>query len=158
MDKSIEIIELREAGSDGGSLMGFYARGHHDRWAFSNACNAYTGADMQHDDRYVPTEWREKEVVRHEWWRTVPISGEPGFFRYHSAEPRSRGAFPVTVTTIVEDRQRHRTERWIEEWRKGQSRGFGDGLNWALRQLDTINPEAGDELLRRYREASHGSA
>ncbi|MBY2911391.1 hypothetical protein [Rhizobium leguminosarum] len=32
------------------------------------------------------------------------------------------------------------------------TRGFADGLNWALRHLERINSAAGDDLLKFYRE------
>lgn len=152
---SIEIIDLREAGWDGGGLMGYWAKGHHERYAFAAAVNQYTGADHYYDQRYVNVEARNLgniDVVRHEWWRVVPVSGEPGHSTYHNAEPHSRGAFAVTVTTIIDDRERKATQRNIDEFHKGSRSGFGDGLNWALRQLDRINAEAGEQLLKLYRE------
>ncbi|TCV66326.1 hypothetical protein [Neorhizobium sp. S3-V5DH] len=141
----IYIEESREL--DSGSVMGFFARGHYDAYKFAEACNEYTGADPYYDRRYV-----RAEDCRQEWWRTVPVGGEPGVISYHNAEPRSRGAFAVTVTHVVEDRERKQTQRWIDEHNKGRAAGFADGLNWALRQLDRINAEAGTELLRQYRE------
>lgn len=141
----ISIEESREL--DSGDVMGFFARGHYERHKFAEACNEYTGADPYYDRRHV-----KADDCRHEWWRTVPVSGEPGVVSYHIAEPRSRGAFAVTVTTVVEDRERKHTQRWIDEHNKGRAAGFADGLNWALRILDNVNPEAGAELLRRYRE------
>lgn len=147
----IDIQDLREGGPDGGGLMGFWARGHHDLWKFAEAVNAYTGADYEYDRRYV-TVRDDKKSVRHEWWRTVPDSSDPGSVYYRNAEPHSRGAFAVTVTTIVEDRDRRQTQREIDQHNKGLRNGFCEGLNWALRQLDRINREAGDELLASYRE------
>lgn len=141
----IFIEESRELGSF--EVMGFFAKGHYDRHKFAEACNEYTGADPYYDLRYV-----EAEDCRQEWWRTVPVSGEPGVISYHNAEPHSRGAFAVTVTHVVADRERKRTQRWIDEHNKGRAAGFADGLNWALRKLDRINVEAGEELLRQYRE------
>ena len=35
--------------------------------------------------------------VRYEWWRAVPKRNDE--FEYHDAEPRSRGAFPVTIAS-----------------------------------------------------------
>lgn len=141
----ISIEESREL--DSGDVMGFFARGHYERHKFAKACNEYTGADPYYDRRHV-----KADDCRQEWWRTVPVSGEPGVVSYHIAEPRSRGAFAVTVTTVVEDRERKHTQRWIDEHNKGRAAGFADGLNWALRVLDNVNPQAGAELLRRYRE------
>lgn len=151
---TIDIIDLREAGSDGGGLMGYWAKGHHDRFAFAKAVNDHTGADCYYDTRYVFVSHLGygPQPVRHEWWRAVPMSGEPGFSMYHSAEPHSRGAFPVTVTTIVEDRERKTAQRQIDEFHKGSRSGFAEGLNWALHQLDNIDEEAGKKLLARYRE------
>jgi hypothetical protein len=141
----IPIEETREM--DSGSIMGFFARGHFERYKFAQACNEYTGADAYYDLRYV-----RPEDCRQEWWRTVPVSGEPGVISYHNAEPHSRGAFAVTVTSVVEDRERKKTQRCIDEHNKGRAAGFADGLNWALRQLDRIDAIAGEELLRQYRE------
>ena len=151
---AIDIIDLREARSDGGGLMGYWAKGHHDRHAFADAVNEHTGADWIYDTRYVvfTRPLSGPQPVRHEWWRAVPLSGEPGHSVYHSAEPHSRGAFPVTVTTIVEDRERKVAQRNIDEFHKGSRSGFAEGLNWALRQLDNIDEEAGKKLLARYRE------
>lgn len=141
----ISVEECREL--DSGDIMGFFARGHYERHKFAEACNEYTGADPCYDRRYV-----KADDCRHEWWRTVPVSGEPGVVSYHNAEPHSRGAFAVTVTHVVEDRQRKETQRWIDEHHKGRAAGFAEGLNWALRKLDRINADAGEELLREYRE------
>lgn len=141
----IFVEESREL--DSGDMMGFFARGHYERYKFAEACNEYTGADPYYDRRYV-----HANDCRHEWWRTVPVSGEPGVVSYHTAEPHSRGAFAVTVTHVVEDRQRKQTQRWIDEHNKGRAAGFAEGLNWALHKLDRINPDAGEELLREYRE------
>lgn len=151
---AIDIIDLREAGSDGGGLMGYWAKGHHERYAFAEAVNDHTGADNYYDARYVHVSRLAygPQPVRHEWWRAVPMSGDPGHSVYHSAEPHSRGAFPVTVTTIVEDRERKSAQRNIDEFHKGSRSGFAEGLNWALRQLDNIDVEAGEKLLARYRE------
>lgn len=141
----ISIEESRELES--GNVMGYFARGHYEHHKFADACNCYTDADAYYDRRYV-----RSDDSRHEWWRTVPVSGEPGVISYHSAEPHSRGAFAVTVTTVVEDYERRSTKKWIDEHQKGRAAGFAEGLNWALRQLDQINHEAGAELLRHYRE------
>lgn len=133
--------------------MGYWAKGHHDRHAFADAVNEHTGADWIYDSRYVVvTRLSGPQPVRHEWWRAVPMSGEPGHSVYHSAEPHSRGAFPVTVTTIVEDHERKIAQRNIDEFHKGSRSGFAEGLNWALRQLDNIDVQAGEKLLARYRE------
>lgn len=139
----IDIQDLRELEGD---AMGFWAKGHHPTHWFAEACNTYTGADAYYDRRYV-----KPDQCRHEWWRTVP-TGEPGMVQYLPAEPKSRGAFAVTVTTVIEDRDRRQTQREIDQHNKGRAAGFADGLNWALRQLDRINPDSGDALLRHYRE------
>lgn len=141
----ISIEESREL--DSGDVMGFFARGHYDRYKFAEACNEYTGADPYYDRRHV-----KGDDCRHEWWRTVPVSGEPGVVSYHVAVPRSRGAFAVTVTTVVEDRERKHTQRWIDEHNKGRASGFAEGLNWALHTLGSIDPDAAAELFDRYCE------
>jgi hypothetical protein len=141
----IHVEESREL--DSGDIMGFFARGHYDRHKFAEACNEYTGADPYYDRRYV-----RPDDCLHGWWRTVPVGGEPGVISYHNAEPHSRGAFAVTVTHVVEDYDRKQTERRIDEHHKGRAAGFAEGLNWALRILDHFDPDAGAELLSRYRE------
>jgi hypothetical protein len=142
----MEIEESREI--DSGAVMGYFARGHFPVHHFAEACNDYTGADPYYDRRHV-----KADDVRHEWWRTVPVTGEPGVVAYHHAEPRSRGAFAVTVTTVVEDRDRRQTQREIDQHNKGIASGFAEGLNWALLKLDHLNHrDASDELLRFYRE------
>jgi len=146
----IHVEESREL--DSGDVMGFFARGHYDRHKFAEACNEFTGADPYYDRRYV-----RPDDCQQGWWRTVPVSGEPGVVSYHNAEPHSRGAFAVTVTNVVEDHERKQTQRNIDAHHKGRAAGFAEGLNWALRQLDRINSEAGDELLRQYREQDRKS-
>ncbi|WP_412064019.1 hypothetical protein [Rhizobium sp. SYY.PMSO] len=142
----IAIEESREL--DSRDVMGFFARGHHPVHHFAEACNAYTGADPYYDRRHV-----RPDDCRHEWWRTVPVGGEPGVTSYHQAEPHSRGAFAVTVTTVVEDRERRLQQRAIDEHHKGRAAGFADGLNWALRKLDQLqHQDAAEALLRFYRE------
>lgn len=142
----IAIEESREL--DSGDVMGFFARGHHPAHHFAEACNIYTGADPYYDRRHV-----KPDDSRHEWWRTVPVGGEPGVISYHHAEPRSRGAFAVTVTTVVEDFERRQTRRCIDEHNKGLATGFAEGLNWALRKLDHLHhPDAAEALIKFYRE------
>jgi hypothetical protein len=141
----IQIEELRDLE---GGLMGYWARGHYPLHHFREAANYYTSADERYDERYV----REAASIRHEWWRTVPVSGEPGMVQYCSAEPKSRGAFAVTVTTVVEDRQISASSRQIADHQRAEARGFANGLNWALRKLDHIDSAAGDRLLAQYRE------
>lgn len=133
----IHIAELREAGSDGGSLMGYYCRGHADRWAFAEACNHYTGAVESYDVRYV-----KADRVRHVWWRTVPISGDPGHSAYHDAEPGSRGAWQATVADVLYRQEMVQTHRLIAEAEKRHSYGFSDGVNWCLRLLQFQHKDA----------------
>ncbi|CUX14231.1 hypothetical protein [Agrobacterium genomosp. 13] len=58
----------------------------------------------------------------------------------------------IPATTLVEDRERKVAQRSIDEFQKGSRSGFAEGLNWALRQLDIIDEEAGEKLLACYRE------
>lgn len=141
----IQIEELRDLDGD---LMGYWARGHYALHHFKEAANYYTGADARYDERYVG----ETSSIRQEWWRTVPVTGEPGMVQYCSAEPKSRGAFAVTVTTAIEDRQIKATTRQIADHQRAEARGFANGLNWALLKLDHIDAAAGDQLLAHYRE------
>lgn len=156
---TIKINDLREAGESGGGLMGFWARGHHPLYDFVACVNAYTGADPNYDLRYVPARGLTEAAggcVRHEWWRAVPISGEPGCTAYHPAEPRTRGAFPVTVTTVLRDRSNAQVQQTIDMHHRGCATGFARGVSWACRILDEIDPAVSEKLQQAYyaREAS----
>ncbi len=146
-EKHIEIEELREAGSDGGELMGYFCRGHVPLYEFADAANHYSGADPRYDDRYV-----DYEKASHRWWRCVPISGDPGMTMFDPAKPGEHGAFSVTVCESVTARSWLKSQRYVDDVRRQRENGFCDGLNWALQQLDNINPEAGKALLALWRE------
>lgn len=146
---AIPIEDLREAGADGGDLMGYYARGHHDFHAFADAANRHSGADCVFDRRYV-----RAEHCRHGWWRTTPISGEPGNYRFVPAEPRGRGAWAVTYCESVAASMAAATQRLIQEYDRGHRNGFCEGVNWAVHALEeTGNSAAAAAVIKRYRAA-----
>lgn len=95
----IEIESLREV--DGGPLMGFYARGHHDLATFLRALLEYA-VEEGYEDR-LPFAKRGSGFyprlrlwdARLLWWRTVPWCGGEGT-ELQEAQPHSRGAFKVT--------------------------------------------------------------
>ncbi|GJE77196.1 hypothetical protein [Methylorubrum suomiense] len=137
------IDELREAGPDGGDLMGFYCRGHVARYDFAEACNKQTGANLEYDVRFVrPLE------ARHEWWRTVPLGGADGYSQFISAEPGSRGAYKVTVWDGVSRARRYGMRDYISADRHGHRRGFAEGFNYALKHLGIRHRDAEEHLLK----------
>lgn len=97
---SIEIEPLSEI--DGGPLLGFYAKGHHDLDAFLQAILEYAVEEGREGD--LPMMMSESgqypalkpEQVMTTWWRWVPWMGERGLYAQYEAEPHSRGAFKVT--------------------------------------------------------------
>lgn len=144
--KVIEIDEIREAGPDGGDLMGYFARGHVDRYQFAQAANAFSGADSEWDRRHV-----RAAKVRHEWWRTVPIAGEPGFTQFLSAEPHSRGAYPVTVCDELAQAALRQAQHEVNEYHRGKASGVADGVNWAYRWLLNRDEGSAEALIEAYR-------
>lgn len=136
-----EILQMLEAGPDGGDLMGYYARGHFDSYTFAEAANRYSSADYRYDIRYV-----RPETVRQGWWRTVPNRSEPGMFAFHPAEPGSSGAFKVTFAQPVTDHDRRQFRRLEKARLEGQRSGHCDGVSWALRTVEAISAEVGAEL------------
>lgn len=149
-DAAIEIEELREAGEDGGDLMGYYTRGHVDRWNFAECANKYSGARSDWDRRHV-----DARDVQHIWWRTVPMAGQPGCRQFLVAQPKARGAFAVTVWDRLYMADFEREQRYVEDCRKARENGFRQGVNWSLIKLDEINKEAGNVLLTTFNE-EHG--
>lgn len=118
-----QIEPLVESGEDGGGWLGYWCKGHHDPGVFAYACNYDYGHD-EHDRRYV-----RPEHVRQTWWRTVPIAGEPGYYRFMDAEEGARGAFKVTVADI----SAWNRERQMREGRQWETQGRRSGINDALR-------------------------
>lgn len=143
---AVHIEELREAGEDGGDLMGYWCKGHVDRWRFANAANHYSGAADSYDMRHV-----RADKVMHVWWRTVPMAGEPGCFRFIDAEPRARGAFAATVCDCVEAARLATARREVNAFDRGRRNGIAEGVNWCLRELDNFAPSVTENLLARFR-------
>ncbi len=146
-EQQIEIQEIREAGENGGDLMGYYCRGHVDRFHFAEAANHFSGAHSTYDRRHVTP-----EVADWIWWRTVPISGEPGMSRFVVADPHTNGAYPVTVCESVERWERHQTARIATEWRRGERNGYARGVQWCLSVLQFEHSDIADKLLAKYRK------
>lgn len=146
MSETIDIEDLREAGEDGGDLMGFFCRGHVTKYKFANACNKYTEAHPSFDRRYV-----REEQVHHIWWRTVPISGEPGQSQFIQVEPRSRGAWPATVWDQLGHTHSEMYRHGAKEYARGRDTGFREGTSWALRNLPD---DARDQLMKIFQETN----
>jgi hypothetical protein len=145
----INIEELREAGEDGGDLMGYFCRGHASRYSFAEAANQHSGAVSAYDRRHV-----RPEDVRHVWWRTVPIAGEPGCFSFQDAVPGSRGAWKATVADVVVRRRMRDTHRVMQEGARRHSIGFAQGVDWAVRLLEINHPGAAKMVLDAWK---HGA-
>lgn len=144
---TIAIEPLLEAGEDGGGLMGYYARGHFDSWSFADACNKYSGADTGYDRRHV-----RAQDVRQTWWRTTPMSGQSGCYMFNVAEPKSKGAFPVTVWDGLETIYSEQSKRVIREFHRGKCNGVAEGVNWALRYVERqFGVGACEEMLKVFR-------
>ncbi|MFC3228746.1 hypothetical protein ACFOGJ_15995 [Marinibaculum pumilum] len=145
----IYIEELREAGEDGGGLMGYYCKGHVDRHAFAQAANRYSGATSTYDRRHV-----RAERSHHSWWRTVPMVGEPGQFRFVAARGPGAGAYPVTVCESIEESRLVASRREVDADRAGHRRGMAEGVQWALDVLHERGlTDAADRLLSAWRPA-----
>lgn len=80
-----EILYEIEGDGSGGPRIGLYAKGHHSPEAFQAAFKEELGEKILDQDL---------ENIRWEWWRTTPYGLGVAFY---PAQPKSRGAFPVTV-------------------------------------------------------------
>lgn len=153
----IEIEDLREAGEDGGDLMGYFARGHFGGWEFADACNKRSSADAGYDRRYV-----RADDVRQTWWRTTPMSGQPGCYVFNVAEPKSKGAFPVTVWDGLAAINSEQSKRVIREFHRGRCNGISEGVNWSLQYVERVHGRKACEAMltsfRANRERVEGSA
>jgi hypothetical protein len=154
----IEIEELIEAGSDGGGLLGYYAKGHHDPVEFAQAANKHSGATSAFDPRYV-----DFKRVFQVHYRTIPISGDDGQFRFDPATP-GRGAWPATVCRCVDEFHTARYARLAAQRRHGFEEGVAAGISWALGMIEYgIGPrdaervvlmrEIGDKLREAFRNS-----
>lgn len=144
--QKFEIEELREAGEDGGDLMGYFCRGHVDRYDFARAANEFSGATSGYDIRHV-----EAKRCRHVWYRTVQMRDEPkGQMEFRPSLPGA-GAWAATLCESVSDNSRASTRRMIAEYDRGKVSGIADGVNWALRFLESRNVGLMDEMLKAYR-------
>lgn len=150
--QQIEILDLREAGEDGGGLMGWYAKGHHHPADFVRAVQEYSGIDSYSDYKCA----READVIQTHW-RTVPIRTEPGQFVFHEAKAGKPGAFAVTVfdfanrwaTIGFEDEKRVRNE--------GREAGQREAMNFAFRWVLAVKgPQTAEELLTAWNRERRG--
>ena len=121
----MQIEELREAGSDGGGFMGWFARGHYSTLLFAQEIFDEYGVDS--DDR----RWFRPEEVQHEWWRCIPICGDEGYSTYFQTEGGVQGAFEVTVMDI----EKRNLARLGLTRRRYEEQGFRKGANFALEQM-----------------------
>jgi len=144
----IEILDLREAGEDGGGQMGWYAKGHHDPEEFVRAVQLYSGIDSYSDYKCA-----RKDGVRQTHWRTVPIRGEQSCYCFHEAEPGKPGAFPVTVFDFA---NRHATTGFEDEKRvrnEGREVGQREAMNFAFRWVHAVKGiKAAEELLAAWNQ------
>jgi hypothetical protein len=145
--KTVEIQELREAGEDGGELMGYFCRGHVERHLFAEAANRYSGALDHYDIRNV-----RPEKCRHVWWRTVQMEGEPKGTQCFKPSVPGPGAWAATVCESVADHSSRSVRLTIKEFDRGRGAGIAEGVNWALRFLENKNIELHDAMLKAYRE------
>lgn len=99
----VRLEELREEGH--GQIMGYYAKGFHDRQWFAKLVEEHANAEARDEAEFdeeprFPIRVPVPSVV-HQWWRKVP-NREDGYaegeFLLVPAKPRSNGAFRVTVT------------------------------------------------------------
>ena len=141
--QAILVEALIEAGSDGGGWMGWFAKGHHQPYDFAWAVNNGHGLDDAH------TQYVRSESVKHEWWRKVPIAGDPGQYRFVKAEQGARGAFPVTVADILNDRMKQQQKGYDQ----AKNHGVREGVNWAYRWLANRDMKMADQMLEDWRQA-----
>lgn len=126
--QGIEIEELTEAGDDGGSHMGWYARGHHDKNAFADACNKRSRAFNTTDRSHVLP-----RHVRHVWWRTGQMAGEPrGTMCFHVANPGDKGAWQATVAEPLQEWADRQHAMRIREFERGKRAGYEAALMWLV--------------------------
>lgn len=142
----IDIMEIREAGEDGGELMGYYCRGHVDRFAFAEAANSFSGASSFYDTRHVVA-----KAANHVWYRTVQMTGEPkGTYEFKPSVP-GPGAWAATVCTSLYDRSFQDMKSRVKERDLAKANGIAEGVSWALQFLERRNPELMDAMLDAYR-------
>lgn len=148
--EKIEIEELREAGEDGGDLMGYFARGHHNPHDFAEAANAYSGAKSFHDRRHV-----NPKRVSQVWWRTSQMAGEPkGTYEYRHAQPGERGAWKATVCESVSDYSMRQVTGRIREFERGLADGLSRGVHFMLGALEYSFHSDPEERERRKKLAA----
>lgn len=91
-----DIEVLREL--DGGAILGFYARGHHDNLTFVVALSAYMD-ETGYDQRFEC----HASDIRREYWRNVPAPYyDDGAHIITTAQSAGRGAYAVTVVEAVQ--------------------------------------------------------
>ena len=158
MAEKIEIEDLREAGEDGGDLMGYFARGHHDTHEFAEAANRYSRALTFDDRRHV-----YPDKVRLVWYRTVQMEGETkGTMQFIPSKP-GPGAWAATVATPLVDFADKQYRARKREHDRGYEAGMQDAMTWVLSQLmwglgprdkdrnDMLN-KLSDDLRKAYRD------
>lgn len=120
---AIYVEQLIESGPDGGSFLGWYAKGHHDPAEFCQAVNY--GYGLTSDSR----RYCQEKHVRQIYYRTVKMPEMGGdYYEYRECEGPARGAWPVTVADI----HWHDVQRQFEESAKTADHARREALNWVL--------------------------
>lgn len=146
--RPIIIEELREAGDDGGDLMGFYCRGHVERYLFAEAANKHSGAESSYDIRHV-----RAQDCRHVWFRTVQMEGQArGTMEYRPVVQGDRGAWAATVCECLVDHEYRRMRRILNDHNSGRLNGIAEGVNWCLRFIEHRDRKLHDEMTKAFRE------
>lgn len=138
----IEIEEIREAGEYNGDLMGWFCKGHVDKYEFCKA--VWTTTDHCMDSDYkTPFE----KGVEHVYWRKIPIRGENGFI-FHTAKKGQPGAFPATVWDFANYRSQKGFQEDEEHRKQGRAQGQIEAMNFAFIWLRAVKGVAtAEELL-----------
>jgi hypothetical protein len=90
---NINIETLREL--DGGVVLGFYAKGHHDDLSFTAALAEYLD-----EIKYPRLECKSSDINR-VYWRNVPAPYyDDGAWQMVNAKGPGRGAYAVTVVEL----------------------------------------------------------
>ena len=147
MTNEIEILEITEAGEDGGDLMGWYAKGHHNKKHFTENVKKYSGFNSYSDFKTC-----KENFVKHIWWRCVPMRWQDGCTMFVDAKEGDRGAFPATVFEFA--------GKWHSDFREeqklrqeGREQGQREAANFAFHWiLATKGEKSAEEFLNSWNE------
>lgn len=132
----MEILEIREAGEDGGDLMGWYTKGHVDQDIFVSEVKKYSGYESYSDFK-TP----RKTGVKHVFWRNVPMRGQDGCFMFQAAKEGERGAYPVTAFEFSSFHAAHTFEEEKRIRQDGRDQGQREAVNFAYRWILAVKGE-----------------